>query len=112
MSKILITGSSKYHNYQYIETLLLCYLKSLKNSNESFTIISRPNKSGLDLIANQLANKYKSELYVFYEDKHYCKTIANCDYAIIAEINDDQEDIIKELSKHKKPFYLIKVKSD
>ena len=111
MSRVLITGSGKYNDYQSIQHLLQSYLKSLKDSNKPFTIISRSNKSGIDVIANQLASKYKSEFYVFYEDKQSHKAIMNCDYAIIAEVNDDQEDLILELAKHKKPFHLIKVKS-
>lgn len=111
MSKVLITGSPRYSDHSSIESLLHAYLKSIDTPITKCTIISQSKKVGIDVIATQLASKHKCAFHVFYEDPLYSRAISNCDYAIIAEVNDDQESLVMQLTKHKKPFHLIKVKS-
>lgn len=98
---LLITGSTDYHDFDHVEKLVSNLIAEYKE----ITIISRSGKSGMDEIANQIASKYNLPYLVYFNDLQ--KTIKESEYAIIADINDDQYDLINELAKKKVPYHLI-----
>lgn len=100
---LLITGSIHYNDFQHVEKLVLNLMAEYKTA--TFTIISRSQKKGMDVIGNQIASKYNLRYLVYFNDD--IKTAKESEYAIIADVNDDQYDLLNQLAKNKVPYHLI-----
>lgn len=99
---LLITGSIHYNDFEHVEKLVLNLIAEYKTQ---ITIISRSQKKGMDIIANQIASKYNLGYLVYFNDD--IKTIKHSEYAIIADCKDDQYDFLNLLVKNKVPYHLI-----